>query len=475
MTPAIQPVVLSGGAGTRLWPKSRGSLPKQFLKLLSKRSVLQDTLLRVADRRRYLPPTIVAAEEHRALVEEHLREIGATDAEIVLEPAARNTAAAVAAAAALAERRNPEAVLLVLPSDHAIRNPRAFHRAVARAAAAARAGRLAALGAAPDRPEPAFGYIRRGRALGSGAFAIARFVEKPQAKHASAMVKSGGWLWNAGIFALLPRTYLAELGRHAPGIAAAARRAAGRATREGNIVRLHAAAFSGSPARSIDKAVMEKTRLGAVVPAAMGWSDLGSWDALWRALPRDRRGNVLRGGAVAFDVADSYVSAEGPAVAVVGLKDVAVVGTADAVLVAARGREVGLGDAVARLRALGSGQRPGPRPVRRPWGSFMSIDSGRGFQVKRIAVDPGAALSLQMHRRRAEHWVVVQGVARVTCGGRVFELKAGESTYIPLGAKHRLENPGARPLVLIEVQVGDYLGEDDIVRFEDRYGRAGKD
>jgi mannose-1-phosphate guanylyltransferase/mannose-6-phosphate isomerase len=474
MAAGIQPVILSGGAGTRLWPASRGSLPKQFLKLTSRRSVLQETALRVADRGRYLPPMVVAAEEHRFLVEEHLRAAGVADAETVLEPAARNTAAAVAAAAALAERRRPGAVMLVLPSDHAIRDRRAFHRAVAKAAEAARAGHLVALGVKPNRPETGFGYIRRGRALGAGTFAVARFVEKPPPKRAAAMVRSGGWLWNAGIFAMMPEAYLGELGKHAPGIASAARRAVERAKRDGRIVRLEARAFAKSPSRSIDKAVMEKTGRGAVVPVAMGWSDLGSWDALWRALPRDRRGNVRRGDAVVLDVEGSFVSADKLPVAAVGLRGAAIVATPDGVLVAARGREAELHGMVAHLEASGRKRPPGLRAEQRPWGGYVSVDSAPGFQVKRITVNPGQALSLQMHRRRAEHWVVVQGVARVTCGERVFDLKAGESAFIPLGAKHRLENPGDGPLALIEVQVGDYLGEDDIVRFADRYGRAEK-
>jgi len=474
MPATIQPVILSGGAGTRLWPASHESFPKQFLKLVSERSVLQDTALRVADRARYLPPMIVAAEAHRSLVEEQLRAAGVADAEIVLEPAARNTAAAIAAAAVLEERRRPGAVMLVLPSDHAIGNLRAFHRAVAEAAEAACAGRLVALGVKPDRPEPAFGHIRRGRALGAGAFAVARFVEKPPPKRAAAMFRAGGWLWNAGVFALTPRSYLAELGKHAPAIASAVRRAVEHAKREGRIVRLEAQDFAKSPSRSIDKAVMEKSRRAAVVPVAMGWSDLGSWDALWRALPRDRRGNVVRGNAATLDVEGSYVSADILPVAAVGLRDAAVVATPGGVLVAARGREAGLHGVVARLEALGRKRPFTPRAEQRPWGSYVSIDSAAGFQVKRITVKPGAALSLQMHRRRAEHWVVVQGVARVTCGERVFDLNAGESAFIPLGAKHRLENTGDGPLALVEVQVGDYLGEDDIVRFEDRYGRAEK-
>ena len=472
MAATIQPVILSGGAGTRLWPASRELYPKQFLKLVSGRSVLQETALRVADRTRYLPPIIVAAEEHRFLVEEQLGEAGIADARIVLEPVARNTAPAVAAAAFLAA---PGAVLLVLPSDHAIRDLAAFHRAVAAGAEAARKGHLVAFGVKAATAETGYGYIRRGRRLaGTKAYAVARFVEKPKLPRARAMLKEGGWLWNAGMFAFAPQRYLDELRKRAPTIAAAAWRAVDRTRAEQSFLYLGRAAFVKSPSQSIDRAIMEKTRSAAVVPVAMGWSDLGSWDTLWRALPHDKRGNAVRGDALLRDVTDSYVSAEGQLIAVLGLKDVAVVGTPDAVLVAARGSGADMHEIVAQLKALGREEHRSPLEVRRPWGSYISVDAAPGVQVKRITVKPGAALSLQMHHKRAEHWIVVRGLARVTRDEKVFDLKAGEATYIPLGAKHRLENPGAEPLHLIEVQVGDYLGEDDIVRFDDRYGRVEK-
>ncbi len=472
---AIQPVILSGGSGTRLWPASRELHPKQFLKLVSDRSVLQDTALRIADRKRFAAPIVMAADEHRFLVAEQLREIGVVDAEIVLEPVARNTAPAIAAAALLAAVRDPGTVLLVLPSDHAIADATAFRAAIAAAAKAARAGHLLSLGIKPRSPHTEFGYIKRGRKLpGLDAYAVARFVEKPNVRSARAMLARGGWLWNGGIFAFTAKRFLEELEKFAPDILAAARAAVEKRARDLEFTRLDADAFAKSPARSVDYAVMERTSAAAVVPADMGWSDLGTWDALWRALPRDKRGNAVSGDALLSDVRDSYVSADGALIAVLGLKDVAVIGTRDAVLVAGRDRAAEVKAVVERLKSAKREEHRSHAEVRRPWGSYRSIDMGGGFQVKRIVVKPGAGLSLQMHHKRAEHWVVVRGRARVTRDGEVFDLETGQSTFIPLGAKHRLENPGAAPLHLIEVQVGDYLGEDDIVRFDDRYGRVQK-
>lgn len=472
---AIQPVILSGGTGTRLWPASRELHPKQFLKLISDRSILQDTALRVADRKRFAAPMVVAADDHRFLVAEQLREIGVADAEIVLEPVARNTAPAIAAAALLAASRDPETVLLVLPSDHAVAGVKAFHAAIAAAAKAARAGRLAALGIEPQSPHTGFGYIKRGRKFsGLGAYAVERFVEKPNIRRARAMLGRDGWLWNSGIFAFTARRYLEELRKFAPAMLATVREAVEKRTRDLEFTRLDKEALARSPARSVDYAVMERTRAASVVPVDMGWSDLGSWDALWRALKRDKRGNAAAGDALLEDVRDSYVSADGALIAVLGLKNVAVVGTRDAVLVTDRARAGEVKSVVERLKAAGREEHRSHAEVRRPWGSYRSVDAAPGFQVKRIVVKPGAGLSLQMHSKRAEHWVVVRGLARVTRGEEVFDLGAGQSTFIPLGAKHRLENPGREPLHLIEVQIGDYLGEDDIVRFDDRYGRTEK-
>jgi mannose-1-phosphate guanylyltransferase/mannose-6-phosphate isomerase len=476
MAGLIHPVILSGGAGTRLWPVSRELRPKQFLSLTSERTILQETALRVGAPARFAPPTVVASEEHRFLVAEQLRQIGISPSAIVLEPVGRSTAPAIAAAALLVAEADPAAVLLVLPSDHQITDLVAFHAAIDKAAAAAALGKLVTFGIAPDGPRTGFGYIRMAQPLEGtpGVYAIERFVEKPSSEAAKAMLAEGGWSWNSGMFAFTARRYLEELARFQPAMLAAVRESVAKRTQDLAFTRLDKATFAKARDLSIDYAVMEKTADAAVVPADLGWSDLGSWNAMYEAAKHDAAGNALHGDTIVQDVAGSYVSADGPLVGVLGLKDVVVVATKDAVLVADRARAEGVKELVGRIKAAGRNEHRDHREFHRPWGSYETIDTGERFQVKRIVVKPGASLSLQMHHHRAEHWIVVKGTARVTRGEEVFLLHENQSTYIPLGTKHRLENPGMLPLHLIEVQSGPYLGEDDIVRFDDKYGRAEK-
>lgn len=469
----LVPVILSGGAGTRLWPLSRSLYPKQLLPLTGERSLIQETALRVADRDLFAAPVVVCNEEHRFVVAEQLREAGIAPAAIVLEPVGRNTAPAAAVAARLALREDPAARLLILPSDHHIARPDAFREAVARARGAAAADRLVAFGIVPTAPETGYGYIRRGQPCGEdrGVDGIAEFVEKPDAARAATLV-ADGCLWNSGMFLFPARLYLEELERFAPDIARHAGAALDAAAVDMDFLRLDRAMFEASPANSIDYAVMERTGRAAVVGADMGWSDLGAWPALWQVETRDESGNVLIGDVVADDVASSYIRSEDRLVAAIGLRDMVVVVTRDAVLVTPMDRAQDVKGIVARLENDGRDEtRLHPR-VYRPWGYYESVDADDGFQVKRIAVYPGRRLSLQKHARRAEHWIVVTGTARVTRDDECFDLMRNQSTFIPLGAVHRLENPGPGLLTLVEVQSGDYLGEDDIVRLEDSYGRA---
>ncbi len=464
----LQPVLLSGGSGTRLWPLSREAYPKQFLPLAGSETMLQATWQRVqalAD----AAPIVVAGEEHRFLVAEQLRQIGAPTPAIVLEPAGRNTAPAIAAAAMQAMAGGDDPLLLVLPSDHVVRDADAFRAAVQRAMPAADAGALVTFGIVPDAPETGFGYIQA--AAGEGVRKVLRFVEKPDATTAQAYLEAGGYYWNSGMFLLRASRYLQELTRFQPTMVAAVQAAMEAAARDGDFIRLDKTAFAACPADSIDYAVMEKTDAVAVLPVDIGWNDVGSWSALWDVSPQDADGNATHGDVIAIDSRNSYAYAR-RLVALVGVDDLVVVETDDAVLVARKDRVQQVKDVVAQLKAQQRTQAALHREVHRPWGSYDSIDMADGFQVKRIKVKPGARLSLQSHKRRAEHWVVVRGTARVTRDNDVFELFANQSTYIPIGAKHRLENPGTDMLELIEVQSGDYLGEDDIVRYEDAYGRS---
>lgn len=466
--PALFPVILSGGSGTRLWPLSRRSHPKQLQPLASENSLLQETARRVGDADRFQPPLVVCNDDHRFVIAEQLRALGITPLAIALEPVARNTAPAIAAAALIVAEVDPAGTLLVLPSDHVILDRPAFMHAIDCAAAAARAGRLTTFGIVPEHPETGFGYIQRGEPLEGidGAFSVARFVEKPDAERARAFVESGDYAWNSGMFVFPVRALLEELERFQPDLVSACRDAVANAQRDLTFTRLEAAAFGRAEAISIDHALMEKTGSAAVVPCEIGWSDVGSWGALWEIGRRDERGNVVQGDVLLHDVENAYVRSESRLVAAVGVRDLVVVETADALLVAPRDRAQDVKEIVAQLDRAGRPEADRHALVHRPWGAYSAAASGDHFLVRQISVKPGGRLSLQRHRHRAEHWVVVQGRARVTIGDEVTEIERNQSTYIPPGVPHRLENPGEAELTVIEVQSGDYLGEDDIERLE---------
>ena len=468
----LTPVVLSGGAGTRLWPLSRELYPKQLLPLIGAHTMLQDTVRRLSGLD-VSAPIVVCNEAHRFMVAEQLRTTGTPAQAIVLEPVGRNTAPAIALAALTATAGGQsDALLLVLPADHVIHDVGAFQAAVRVAAAAAQAGHLVTFGVVPHSPETGYGYIQRGAAF-AGAWRIARFVEKPERAKAEEFLASGDYYWNSGMFVFRARRYLDELRLQAPGIASACELAFVAAQRDLDFMRVDAAAFAACPAESIDYAVMEKTSDAVVVPLDAGWSDVGSWSSLQAASTADADGNVVHGDVLAEDTRNSFLYAESRLVAVVGLRDHVVVETKDAVLVAPRARVQDVKSLVARIKSSGRSEHLLHREVFRPWGSYDSLDSGERFQVKRLTVRPGGVLSLQLHHHRAEHWVVVSGTARITRGEEVFLLEENQSTYIPIGVRHRIENPGKVPLHIIEVQSGGYLGEDDIVRFADQYGREG--
>ncbi len=462
------PVLLSGGSGTRLWPLSREAYPKQFLPLAGAQTMLQATWARVRDLGA-AAPLAVANEEHRFMVAEQLREVGCTPAALILEPVGRNTAPAIAVAALQALTDGEDALLLVLPSDHVIRDEDGFRAAVRAALPAAEQGALVTFGIVPAAPETGYGYIKA--APGEGVRAVERFVEKPDRATAERYLAEGGYYWNSGMFLFRAGRFLEELERLQPAMLAACREALAKARRDIDFLRLDKDAFGACPADSIDYAVMEKTAHAAVLAVDLGWSDVGSWSALWEVAARDAAGNAHRGDVIALDCRDTYAWGERRLIALIGLDDVVVVDTDDALLVARKDRVQQVKEIVRRIKAEKRSEATWHRKVYRPWGAYDSIDAAERFQVKRITVKPGATLSLQMHHHRAEHWIVVSGTARVTRGDEVFLLGENESTFIPLGTRHRLENPGKLPLELIEVQSGGYLGEDDIVRFEDRYGR----
>jgi mannose-1-phosphate guanylyltransferase/mannose-6-phosphate isomerase len=471
-TQKLVPVILSGGAGTRLWPLSRELYPKQLLPLVGEHTMLQDTVLRLAGLA-VAAPIVVCNEAHRFLVAEQLRIIKCPAQAIILEPVGRNTAPAIALAAHAARAAAGEgALLLVLPADHVIRDAAAFRAAVQVAARAASDGSLVTFGVVPVAPETGYGYIRRGAAVGQ-AYRIAQFVEKPDLQRAAQFLASGDYYWNSGMFLFSAGRYLAELTRLAPDIATACEQAVQGAAHDLDFTRVEVQAFAACRSESIDYAVMEKTGDAVVVPLDAGWSDVGSWSALQAACEADAAGNVLRGDVIAEDTSGCYIHAGSRLVATVGLRDHVVVETKDAVLVAPRDKAQEVKALVARIKAQGRSEHLLHREVFRPWGSYDSLDNGERFQVKRLTVRPGAVLSLQLHHHRAEHWVVVSGTARITRGEEVFLLEENQSTYIPIGVRHRVENPGKIPLHIIEVQSGGYLGEDDIVRFEDQYGRQG--
>ena len=467
----ILPVVLAGGMGTRLWPLSRELRPKQFLSLAGDRSMLQETLLRLAPLEGARDPCIVCNEEHRFLAAEQCREIGRSWSAIVLESAPRNTAPAVALAACHALSKGDDPLLLAVPSDAYVEDAGRFRAAVAAGLEAAQAGQLVTFGIRPSSPETGFGYIRAGEALGGGVRRVAEFVEKPGRAAAQAYLESGEHLWNSGIFLFRASAWTAALERYAPAILACCRAAAETGSADLDFFR-PGPEFARSPAVSIDYAVMEKTGDAAVVPLDTGWSDMGSWTALHAASAVDGGNNALAGDVVAVDTTNSLVRAEGRLVAAVGIDRLIVVETADAVLVAAADAVQRVTEVVGRIRALARSEHHAHRRTYRPWGSFETVEDGDGYRVKRITVRPGARLSLQMHHHRSEHWVVVRGSAQVTCGESTLTLSENQSTYIPRGTRHRLRNLGETPLEVIEVQIGSYLGEDDIVRFDDDFGRA---
>lgn len=469
------PVILSGGSGTRLWPLSRAKKPKQFLPLLNDKSMLQNTLLRLKGLPDLAAPMVICNEDHRFMVAEQLREVSTQQADIILEPVGRNTAPAIAVAAlkALANKQDP--LLLVLAADHAIRDIPAFHRAIELATPAAQQGKLVTFGIVPSCAHTGYGYIRKAEhtvaAITTEVFAVAEFCEKPDLATATGFVNSGQYFWNSGMFLFKASSLLAELQQFAPEIVRCAEQALQQASSDLDFIRLNKDAFANSPSDSIDYAVMEKSDNAAMVALDAGWSDVGSWDALWEVMAKDEQGNACRGDVLLEQCNNSYVNAEERLVAVIGLNDVVVVETKDAVLVASKAHIQGVKNIVAKLQSYGRTEVDLHREVFRPWGKYDSVDNGTRYQVKHITVKPGAKLSVQMHHHRAEHWVVVSGSALVRNGDKEFLVTENESTFIPVGTVHSLENPGKIPLELIEVQSGSYLGEDDIIRFEDKYGR----
>jgi mannose-1-phosphate guanylyltransferase / mannose-6-phosphate isomerase len=468
----VIPVILSGGAGTRLWPLSREMYPKQLLALTSKQTMLQDTAARLAMIAGAIPPIVVCNEAHRFTVAEQIRALESSASAILLEPAGRNTAPAVALAALKAQEFDADATLIVAPADHVIRDVRKFSQAADVAVALAQNNKLVTFGIVAPVPETGYGYIRRGDGPGP-AYPVAQFIEKPPLDLAVQFVATGDYYWNSGMFVFKASRYLAELNNFAPDILEACTAAYKAAKADLDFVRIDKAEFIKCRSESIDYAVMEKTKDAIVLPLDVGWSDVGSWSSLFDALPADEDGNVLQGDVLTHDTHDCYVHSTSRLVAAVGMEDHIIVETKDAILVAPKDRVQDVKELVAHIKKSGRTESALHREVFRPWGSYDSIDGGDRFQVKRLTVKPGGVLSLQMHHHRAEHWIVVQGAARITRNDETFLLAENESTYIPVGATHRIENPGKVPLHIIEVQSGSYLGEDDIVRFEDNYGRKG--
>jgi len=467
----MQPVVLAGGAGSRLWPKSRVALPKQFLSLTSTETMLQDTLARL-DGTDVSTPIVICNEAHRFLVAEQLRQTNVMHGGIILEPVGRNTAPAIALAALHALKNDDDALLLVLAADHLIQDLSKFHQAIEVAQSLATQGKLVTFGIVPDEPHIGYGYIKSGSEL-EGGYTVAEFVEKPNLVTATQYVDSGEYFWNSGMFMFKASVYLQELKKYAPAIFTACENAIETETNDLDFIRIDTDLFSASPDDSIDYAVMEKTEHAAMVTLNAGWSDVGSWSSLWETTKdKDTNGNAITGDVMLENVSNSYVNAEERLVAVVGLDDVVVVETKDAVLVANMDKVQDIKSIVTQLKSEKRPEFEFHREVYRPWGKYDNIDSGSRFKVKRITVKPGGKLSVQMHRHRAEHWVVVSGTANVVIDDKKTMLVENQSTYIPVGSVHSLENPGKIPLELIEVQSGTYLGEDDIVRFSDHYGRT---
>jgi mannose-1-phosphate guanylyltransferase/mannose-6-phosphate isomerase len=470
----IVPVLLSGGTGSRLWPLSRETYPKQLLSLLGENTLLQQTALRVDDRALFADPVVIANAEHRFAIGEQLRAVGVPHPRIVLEPFGRNTAPAVAVGALLASESDPDAVILAMPVDHWVRDHTAFRAAISTGVMAARHGRFVLFGLPPSAPMTGFGYIHMGDELeaASPIRDVTGFVEKPDLVTVERLLACDQHLWNSGIFLLPARRFIDELAHRAPEGRAACRKALAGATRDLDFLRLEERAFEVCPSISIDYAVMENTDNAVVVPAKFDWSDVGSWSALWSMADKDQSGNVIIGDAVMEDTSGCYVRGDGQLVAALGVEDLVIATSPDVVLVTSRKRDQDVGKLVERLKADGHRSATQTHNVHRPWGYYQSIHAGERFQVKRITVNPGAKLSLQKHYHRAEHWVVVNGTAIVTRDDEEILLRENESIFVPLGCMHRLENPGKVPLNLIEVQSGAYLGEDDIVRVQDIYDRV---
>lgn len=463
------PVILSGGSGTRLWPLSRGQYPKQFLPLVSEKTMVQETLIRLSGLPGVSPPIAVCNEAHRFMMAEQLWEIGQKPAAIILEPMGKNTAPAVAIAALTAQSEDD--ILLILPADHVISDIESFQSAIIQAEVLAKQGYLVTFGVVPTQPETGYGYIMKDSERIGDGYKIAAFVEKPDLPTAKNYLKSGDYLWNSGMFAFTAKNFLAELEKFNPEILSACKKALSAAKIDLDFIRLDKDTFSTCPADSIDYAVMEKTDKGAVIPLDAGWNDVGSWSALWEVTEKDASGNAISGDVLTVDTKNSYIFSENKLVAVIGAEDLVVVETKDAVMISPKNRVQEVKEIVEQLKKQGRSEAQVHRKAYRPWGHYDSVDSGDRHQTKRIVVKPGAKLSLQKHHHRAEHWVVVKGTALVTRGDEQILLTENESTYIPLGTVHRLENPGVIPLEIVEIQSGSYLGEDDIVRFGDNYGR----
>ena len=453
---------------------SRSLYPKQLLPLAGASTMFQDTVRRVADQKRFAPPLVVCNDEHRFIIAEQLRQMGVAPFAIMLETEGRNTAPAAAVAALMIAGDDPAGVIVLLPSDHVVRDTEAFAEAVALAADAARQSHIVTFGMAPSGPETGYGYVHRGVALEAvdGVHRVQRFVEKPDAATAQVYLDDGGYYWNSGMFVFRADVLLEDMRVHAPDVLAAAKDALARSRRDADFVRLDADAFRNAPNISIDYALMEKTDRAAIVPCSIGWSDVGAWSALWDIREQDAQNNVLLGDVVAHESTGSYVHSQKRLTALVGVRDLVVIDTDDALLIADKSRAQEVKAIVDHLKSANRTEHSEHKRVSRPWGTYETIDLGARHQVKHIMVKPGGRLSLQMHHKRAEHWVVVEGEAQVTVGEKVSTLKENQSVFIPLGEKHRLENMGTVPLRLVEVQCGGYLGEDDIVRFEDVYGRA---
>ena len=465
----IFPVILSGGSGTRLWPLSREHYPKQLLPLLGDQTLLQQTVLRLDGMEDVAPPLLVCNEEHRFLIAEQLRQIGKTPADMILEPVGRNTAPALTLAvlALLKHATNNNVLMLIMPADHVIRNVKEFHAAVREGAALAQKGSLVTFGIVPTAAETGYGYIKKG-----DGHRVSAFVEKPDLETASRYISSGDYFWNSGMFMMLASVWMAELKKFQPAILEACKSAFDQGRRDSDFYRVNSRIFGNCQSKSIDYAVMEATDKAAIVALDAGWSDIGAWSSLLQASKRDDQGNFVQGDIYLQNTRNSLLISQHRLLAAVGLDEIIVVETSDAVLVAHKSHAQHVKEVVNRLKTEKRSEYQSHRRVYRPWGYYESVDAGQRFQVKRLMVKPGASLSLQMHHHRAEHWVVVKGTARVTRGEEVFMLTENQSTYIPLGTKHRLENPGNIPLEIVEVQSGGYLGEDDIVRFEDKYNRT---